>query len=224
MFQQIPERYRPGLVKLASFDDDTIAKLVETLKICPPTLHLEDIASLAYKQYGIDIKDTSDIVLAIKSLYPFREDEYISTEKFVSEIGRALQNDSKDVSDEAIDKLQKRLLEFLEIEGSLEIASKADVLKTEYENIFSNSRILTDLRPVFKTDIEDGIGGALISHVLRIRYDNINGSQELFLTLDSYDISKFAEQVERALEKEEVLKKFLSNSNIPYLDIYPVSE
>jgi hypothetical protein len=222
---QIPERYRPGLEKLAVLDNEVFVKLLDVMKNSPPTLHIEDIASLAYKEHSIDREDASDIVRSILSLYSFRETEYFSTNQLVVEISEALQSElSDELSRKTITQLQKRLLEFLEIRGPLEIASKAADLIVEHENVFSSSRVLTDLRPIFKPEVKDGIGGALISHILKIDYENINGTQESFFALDLGDIEQLLEQLERALEKDESLKRLLEKSNIPYLDIYPNSE
>lgn len=221
---QIPEKYKLGFEKLALLDNEVFAKLLETLKNSSPTIHIEDTVGIAYKQYGIDIGDSSDIILAIKSLYPLREAEYVPEDQLAAIISKALQDDSTiDLSDGIIEQLQNRLSEILDIGGSLEIASKAEDLKSEYANILSDSRVLTDIRPIFKKEIvsDNGIGGALICHVLRIKYENINGSQESFFNFDSNDLIKLHEQLKRALEKEEVLKQLLSNSDIPYLDIYP---
>jgi hypothetical protein len=221
---QIPERYRPGLEKLAVLDNEVFVKLLEAIKNSPPTLHSEDIASLAHNQYDIESEDALDIIESIISLYSLRETEYFLTDQLAAEISKALQGESSiKLSNKVINQLQKRLSDFLEIRGPLEIASKAANLIMEHENIFSNSRVLTDLRPIFKPEIEDGIGGALISHILRISYKNINGSQESFFALDLGDIQQLLEQLERALEKEESLKKLLERSNIPYLDVYPNS-
>jgi len=221
---QIPEKYRLGFEKLAFLDDEVFAKLLEVLKSSSPTIHIEDIALLAHKEYGIDITDSSDIVLAIKSLYPLREAEYVTEDQLVVEISKSLQEESTiELSDNTIEQLQNRLSEILAIGDSLEIASKAEELRLEYANILSDSRFLTDIRPIFKKEIasNNGIGGALISHILRIKYENINGSQESFFNLNSNDLIKLYEQLRRSLEKEEVLKQLLIDSNIPHLDIYP---
>ena len=221
---QIPEQYKLGFEKLALLSNEVFERLLDIIQNSSPTIHIEDVAGAAYKQYGIDIGDSSDIVLAIKSLYPVIEAEYVPEDQLIAGISKSLQDESTvDLSDDTIERLQFRLYEILKIGGSLEIASKAEEIKLEHANILSNSRVLTDIRPIFKKEIasDNSIGGALISHILRIKYENINGSQESFFNLNSNDLIKLYEQLKRALEKEDVLKQMLIDSNIPHLDIYP---
>lgn len=221
---QIPEKYKDGFEKLALLSNEVYQRLLDIIQKSSPTMHIEDVAGSAYKQYGIEPEDSTDIVLAIKSLYPLLEAEYVPEDQLIAGISKTLQDESTiDFSDDIIEQLQVRLYAILNMGGSLEIASKAEDIKLEYANILSNSRVLTDIRPIFKKEIvsDNSIGGALISHVLRIKYENINGSQESFFNLNSSDLIKLYEQLKRALEKEEVLKQLLIDSNIPHLDIYP---
>ena len=66
--------------------------------------------------------------------------------------------------------------------------SKADDLRTEDERVFCTAKILTDLRPVFGSHVEDGPHGMIVVHLLKIGYHS--GSEKLhefFVSLDSGD-------------------------------------
>ena len=220
----IPERFRPGLVKLATAEDDVVDKLLDSLENSPPTLHTEDMASFAEKKHNLELKYASEVLRAVLSLYSLREHGYVSTEQLVQQISKALQEESDELlklSNDEIARFKRRLSSFLEIRGSLEISSKASDLLLEYENIFSNSRVVTDIRPIFQPNVEDGLGGALIVHTLRIGYKTASGISEFFVALESDDVQQLLEDLDRALQKEESLKSLLNKVDVPYLSNFP---
>ena len=81
----------------------------------------------------------------------------------------------------------------------------------------ADARLLTDVRPIFKDEISDGISASLISHVLRLQYDNINGTQEIFISLSSSRIEQLIEELQESLSKELALRKTFEKINIPCL-------
>lgn len=216
----IPEPFRPGLVKLATAEDDVVNKLLDSLDNSPPTLNNDDMASFAEKKHNIEVKYASEVLRAVISLYSLREHGYFSTEQLIQQVTKSLQKESEEISklsDDKIARFKQRLSSFLEIRGSLEISSKASDLLVEYENIFSSSRVVTDIRPIFKPDLEDGLGGALIIHSLRIAYKTASGVSEFFVALESDDVNQLLENLERAVQKEEHLKSLLKKVDVPHL-------
>lgn len=223
---RIPQKYRSGFVQLAIADDNLIEQLLEVTRSSPPTLLIEDMLSEATKNYSIDDEYALEILSSILSLYSLQTNNDLSSEQIVQQVSDGLQNDLDDNSaftDEDITKFQQRLSSFLEIRGSLEITSKAGRLLTEQENIFSGSRVITDIRPIFNSGITEGIGGALIVHALRITYTFADGTKEFFVALDSNDIKRLLQDLERALQKEESLKTLLGAVNVPYLSVNSTS-
>jgi DNA repair exonuclease SbcCD ATPase subunit len=220
----IPERFRPGLVKLVTAEDDVVDKLLDSLENSPPTLHSEDMASFAAKKHNIEAQYALEVLRAVLSLYSLQEKGYVSTEQLVQQVSRALHEGSDEaleLSNDDIARFQRRLSSFLEIRGSLEISSKASDLLVEYENIFSNARVVTDIRPIFKPDIEDGLGGALIVHSLRIAYKTTMGTHEFYVALEPDDVEQLLEDLDRALQKQESLKSLLKKVELPYLGTSP---
>jgi hypothetical protein len=217
----IPERFRSGLVKLATAEDNVVDKLLDSLENSPPTLYSKVMASFVAKNHNIEFQYAFEVLQSVLSLYSLRESDYFSTEQLVQQVSKALQEESEEslkLSEDEITVFQQRLSSFLKIRGSLAISSKASNLLVEYENIFSNSRVVTDIRPIFHTDIEDGLGGALIVHTLRIGYRTANGRHEFFVALDQDDVQQLLGDLERAIQKEEFLKSLLKKVEVPHLD------
>lgn len=112
----------------------------------------------------------------------------------------------------------------LKTDSALSAISKASDLLLEYENVFSNARVVTDIRPIFKSNIDRGLAGALIVHTLKIEYRDVTGSKEIYLTLDALDLLNFSEEFFRAEEKAKMLQSLLKQVNLPHLDRYSTPE
>lgn len=84
------------------------------------------------------------------------------------------------------------------------IVAKALDLSYEYANLLRTARILTDVRPVFTVD-GTTIEGAVVSHKLSIRYDNVDGLKSLMITVDEQDLRGLRTQCDRAMRKSETI-------------------
>lgn len=215
---KVPEQYLNGLEKLAILDDKVIKNLLQSIETVPLTFDLQKIVSFAETKYGVEADSAAEIVDFIVSLYFYARNENIDCDTIVDAICENLKEDSPtNLSARYIAKLKNRLLKFLSISSFLEIVYQASNLLPENENILTDSRLLTDVRPIFKEEISNGISGSLISHVLRLQYENINGSQEIFLSLSSSNIEQLIEELQQSLTKELTLQKTFEKINVPCL-------
>lgn len=102
---------------------------------------------------------------------------------------------------------------------AVRIVAKALNLSYEYANLLRTGRIITDVRPVFSFDAK-AIDGAVISHKLFVRYDNVEGLKTLTMTLDEADVKTLQKECTRALEKAETIAAHLSQGT-PMQTIIP---
>ena len=96
--------------------------------------------------------------------------------------------------------------------GVLGIASKIVDLRTEDERVFCTGRILTDLRPVFGSRLEDGPQGMIVVHLLKLSYHSAaDKHQEFYVSLDSDDLQTLRTLIDRAEAKAKSLSASLGN-------------
>ncbi len=215
---QVPEQYINGLEKLATLDDKVIKNILQSVETSKPTFDLQEVASYTENQHGIDTNEVAEILRFVFSLYSYIRDEDISSDTIVNDICDNLKEDSQaKLSIEHISKLKARLLNFLSLSSFFEVIYQAATLLPEHENILAEARLLTDVRPVFNLKTTSEISGALISHVLRLKYENINGSQEVFLSLSSSNIEQLIEELQESLTKESTLQKTFDKIDVPCL-------
>lgn len=88
------------------------------------------------------------------------------------------------------------------------VAAKSANLAYDYANLLRNARVITDVRPVFDDSVES-IDGAVVSHVLRLKYTGIDDETSLSIVMDATDIQRLLEECERALSKGNLVRNWL---------------
>ena len=89
------------------------------------------------------------------------------------------------------------------------VTTKSANLAYDYANLLRTARIITDVRPIFDEPAE-GIDGAVISHVLRLKYTGMDEETSLSIVMDATDVRRLLAECERALTKGEVAQKWLT--------------
>ena len=84
---------------------------------------------------------------------------------------------------------------------------------TDDERIFCHARILTDMRPVFGSEIESGPAGMVIVHLMKIAFHDATSKdhKEFYVSLDSDDLQTLKKIAERAEVKASTLKSKFSD-------------
>jgi len=87
---------------------------------------------------------------------------------------------------------------------------KAIDVSQEYANLLLNTRIMTDVRPIFN-DEGDQIEGAVVSFTLRLNFLNAGRQRSMTLAVDATDIETLAEQCARAMRKANTAQQRFSS-------------
>jgi len=219
----IPERFRDGLAAIAVLDDDSFAEVYEALKsVSVETLGQQELANtVANEVRRISAEDTRKIVDVLASLYQLRSRGIVSAEKVASDLYDALKREQSPLLKEqyAAD-IQNRLTELLSLESLSSVAARAKELQMDVERVFCEARILTDLRPIFGTQVGEP-KAMMIIHTLKLGYhDGATGKhEELFVALDNDDIQKLKRVLERAEKKTKSLISTLQTAGIKTVDL-----
>jgi len=90
----------------------------------------------------------------------------------------------------------------------IQVAAKSSNLAYDFAYLLQYSRVITDVRPVFNERAEE-IEGAVVSHVLRLKYSGRDSEYSLSVVLDASDIRRLRDECERAMAKARVVKRTL---------------
>lgn len=96
-------------------------------------------------------------------------------------------------------------------------AAKALVVSTDHQRLFSDVKILTDIRYAFRPSPEAEPYGATIIHILRIHHHENTEHKNFFVALDDSDLATLIKVAERAQLKAKRLRADLSKAGVRYL-------
>lgn len=100
---------------------------------------------------------------------------------------------------------------------AIRFTAKALALSADHENVYVNTRIITDVRPVFPDDTST-MAAAVITDHLRINYYDRKGDfSSFYVAMDQGDLIELREEIDRALKKNESMRRFLEVSEVDHL-------
>lgn len=216
----VPDAYQSGVDALVHITDDQFSQLLSALKAAKPSLFSTGLASqVAPSINGLKSREVRRIVESLVAMYAVRIRLGISSSEFASGISAAI-DDFEEASFSEEDKLRlaERLTQLLEMEKSLGITSKANDVLTEHEHTFCSARVLTDIRPIFQSDLASPPSEAVVVHTLKIAYHQDREHKEFYVALDSDDIQMLKSAIERAELKDRSAKSLLDKAGVLCLD------
>lgn len=211
----VPEPFRPGLQKLAYVDDAAIGPLLDALRSERPTLESDWIRRVASQADGLEPDDVREIIGTAIALYSVRMSLGESIPDFVEDLSEA---ENIDIPEDRKQRFKGYLTQLLNIDV-LAIASKARDVLNDYPNNLHDTRILTDMRPVFRDDATGVPAAAAIIHTLKIRYHlgRDQDLQEFFVAMSPSDVQMLRDTLDRAEVKAHGLQQILEAAHVPQL-------
>jgi len=214
----IPERFHQGFKYFFDLTDKKQDALIKTINDLQMGLSPSKITEEISQKLKLDKSRTEEIVDVLFSLIRAKESFDDDLELFVDRIVDALEG-AKIVKAKPKKKLSDLLFKFLNLRGSFYFTFKGIDLSTERQKILSESKIFTDIRPIFGDSKDYNINCSLIIHNLKIEYFEDAKQKNIFFALDSKDLKDLKDIIIRAQEKEKAIEKQYKKSNISFLEI-----
>lgn len=199
---KIPQEQLPALEKFRTIPLKSLQAFISALQSSP-----DKIPSVP----ELSTEDAEQLKDAVTQLYSVRAYFDVDIPEFVSDIADALQ---EQFHIESTEDFKNRLTALLTID-SISVSVKAQSLKAEYQRTFCTARIVTDVRPVYGSDISSIPSAAMIIHMLRISYhDESTQVREVYIAMDSDDVNALREILDRADVKAKSLEKLLQSAKV----------
>lgn len=218
---RIPDQVKPGLIELSKLTQNNFDGLIDFVRNAKAEFK-PDILLVKLKSYLKDVneQEIEHLLKTLISVFSFFETTNKTATQIIQDLVNAILSDeiTSDCSDEQISLLETRLTALLAINSPFKLSSKAVTLVRDYERIYLDARIINDIRPVISKKHEKTLTGALILHTLKIEYQDINGTQELYIALDTNDIQNLRKKLEEAEDEINTIKKIINQADIIYLD------
>ena len=216
LFKGIPKEFKNGYKLLFTLSDNDFTAVMDAIGRTSFTSSPFSLAAKIVGETEVSTGELEEILMSAGSLCRFLERDHSVTE-IVDELLKLLvagevvpfQND------EDKSKFSERLTALLNSQ-QLFVAAKAVELITESGNVHIQSRLITDMRPVFNLKIEDAPRAGVIMHTLHIHYrsDMEGDHRDMFFSLDSKDILALKKLLDRAEKKETNLKSVLEQAGM----------
>lgn len=187
------------LINLEELDFDDLVSKTEKIKI---SLYVSDI-----RKELESITKFNKIILGL--YYAFCKLDISGTE-FIDKLYKFYI--SKVEKPYTIEEFKGKVNKLFHEKNPIRISIKSAILRWENKCIYDDSRIISDIRPVFNNRNEEEIISNIILHQLRIDYREDNDvEKEIFITLNENNLIDLKEVVDRALRKNEILKQIKLN-------------
>lgn len=219
---RVPDRYAPALAEFLRLSPQELAEFLQTIHEEKPNLALSELAETIANRLSIDRERIEEIIRLLTSLQMAQEGLGLSAEDLVNQLRAAMEASGKEEL-RLVDwqGFQESITEALSEDSALALSSKALDVMGDHAKIYCYGRVLTDLRPIFRADVEQGPSAFVAVHTLKLGYHEAGEHKEFFVALDRNDVRQLADMLERALRKEESLKTLASGKDLKILQVTP---
>ena len=216
----IPKQHRPIFKILLSLDATKLSSLLEILKNAKPSLIQADLAETIASQLDLATEQGIAIAELFTSLHVASNRDSDNRGSLVRGVIEALKTDTVDGAPNADwGEFEAFMLEALSPDTSFSLGTRALDVMREYEHVYCESRILTDIRPVFTGNEEPS--AFVFVHNLKIGHDMsvVKKHHEFFVALDSADLRELRDVCERAIRKEAKLNAALADTSMSLISV-----
>ena len=182
----------------------------------PSDMAITAVTSLSNVKSG-DLKLVAE---AVAALYGVRSAREMSIAEFADNVCDALEaipEENLRLPSSERAQFKKKLITLLSADLFTVVAKLGD-LTIEHERTFCHARIVTDLRPVFGSEVEDGPKAMLVVHNLRLAYhEGSTKARDFYVSLDADDLRMLKQLIDRAEAKARSLKA--TTRDVPLLGV-----
>ena len=203
----IPKRVVKGFESIIILSNNAIEKIAEQLRNAKVTVDPNKILSQLelFITSDLSIKEGEEIVQAIASIADLVKDE--EPEDISEKLSNSFKEIHKpDLVDEDLASLKNNLGKILTSSEKLGLSIKAYRLIRENNNTYTSSKVISDIRLIFDKEITSKNKRAVLIHNLHLIYNNNSDNKDFFLSLDLMDLKSLLEQIQRAIEKDKIIR------------------
>jgi len=209
----VPSKYHNAASIIASLSEDKIGAVVGFLQDAAYPFSLSDAQAQDYSVLlAAEVPSPGEVIEFITSLFYLYHglDSPHSEDDMLEGIQQFFLRDQpvKSLSTNAqTEQLANNLRRIINTKTSLELTAKVALIKNDHSHAYMESKIYTDVRPVFgQSDAE--LRGAVVIHTLKLSYQDGEERKNFFVALDQSDLIALRMAIERAEAKESTMREF----------------
>ena len=204
------QKWLSAAERIDAMTDDAFVELIQVIPQMPINLSLakalED-TSLPQHVSREELLDAIQLVFSGNSLVEARG---ITTLTVVKEL-------AEDAEVENPSRFESRLNQLFSFE-SLQKWAKALSLIRDQPKIFTDCRIISDVRPIYTDDPDKEPGAYVLFHTLKLSYSEDFDRKDVYFSLDSADLKIISDVISRAIKKRNSTTASLKKTGVPLYD------
>jgi hypothetical protein len=209
----LPEVAQSDLANMATHADK-LSQIALAVKDARPGVELAPIVATTT---GLSTDEAQRILWTIWNLYLLKRRLDSDSAKVIADVTKSLEKQTSEgwkqkhlqAWNNSVGEVVS-LLDTITDEHPLAVNSKAAALGRAHQNLFTEARVITDVRPVFSAG-GDRVLESLIVHTMLLDYFNGTKVRRIELALDAADVAQLRRLCERAERKAAVLKAALKD-------------
>lgn len=211
----IPKSAHKPLESLIGLEEHEFAVLLTALSEAGADLSMSHYAETVASRFGEKRSAIEAIVNELFQIDGLRDALDLNPEELGESVAGAATN-LDFISESNRSVLKQRLKQLFEAQTSLKLTAKAGGVASDFERVFYNARIMTDVRPVFDAS-GTVVEAAAIIHNLVIHFGEDSDHRDFYVALDVQDLEALRETLERASKKANTLRALLGYTKVSYL-------
>ncbi|NVJ20657.1 hypothetical protein HUW62_05400 [Myxococcus sp. AM011] len=217
---RIPKAHYSPWAQFIKLEEEKRTALLDAIAKAKPVLDLSALAESIASEAGLSVDETEALLGMIVSIFTLGARNGRSHEQVVHAVIDAVKSVASEVAQPTgsdWSAIENALMRILAMERPLGVVTRTFEVMAEYQRLFGESRIVTDIRPVFDAGKVGAPAAAIVVHNLRIEFRENEKTHEIFLALDSDDIKQLQDVLVRAQEKERSLRSLLESAGLSIL-------
>jgi len=217
----IPKSDFPTLIDVLNLNESDFRKLLEAIREATSALSRLQLETQLAPSLEAPRHKLQDILRLFITLYRVQWEANMSTQRFVDAVIEAIQRNPEQSLASVGDKwdtYRHRLQALMQFDEPLGIIAKVAELTSASAQTLHDARIITDIRPVFKSDPSEAPAAALILHDLVITYHDDDRLKTFHVTLEDNDIQILRTLLDRAEAKGKTLRSMLVGAQVAVVE------
>jgi hypothetical protein len=213
----IPERLKPGFKILLKLPQKRQLELVKYIVDSPIGITPETLVEELPANFEGDPNELKIATSILLSIFNATDSFEFNAEKFIPDFVTALEDSN--LAPDSPDEFRFVLKTLLSVKEKIDLSKKLEGLVSEGQRLITNSRIVTDIRPIVHDDDAKNILGLTVIHTLKITFFDGESQRENYFSLDISDIEKLEKNILRAKEKHEAFKNKFASSDFQFFEL-----
>ena len=217
---KIPKSAHKPLLELARMEDERFEELLSAIANAAPKLSQVEFAkSIVASATSLDRATVMPLVNEFFNFDYVRAGTEASQKEIASLIAStafAARSEDFAITEQDKSVIENRVEKILSVRKAMSLTAKTINVMSDQERVFIKSRVLTDFRPVFSEDAES-IDAGVIVHTLTIHFAQDNDHKDFYVAMDTADIQKLRDVLDRADKKAKLLSSLFKESKVSYI-------